>query len=69
MWLQSYCGGEANCAEQISASDDYDPTELVCPACAQVGGAVQVWEGGRRGKGEVCPALSSGELSRYGGKE
>ena len=40
--LQSYCGGEANCAEQISANDDYDPTELVCPACSNVGGGMQV---------------------------
>ena len=41
--MQAYYGGEANCAEQLAASDDYDPTELVCPACANVGGsALQV---------------------------
>ena len=37
-FYQAYYGGEANCAEQLAASDDYDPTELVCPACANVGG-------------------------------
>ena len=35
-------GREACCAEQASASDDYDPTELVCPPCTNVGGALQV---------------------------
>ena len=41
--MQAYYGGEANCAEQLAASDDYDPTELVCPSCANVGGsALQV---------------------------
>ena len=39
---QAYYGGEAHCAEQAAASDDYDPTELVCPACSNVSGAVQV---------------------------
>jgi len=39
---KAYYGGEARCAEQASASDDYDPTELVCPACANVGGTMQV---------------------------
>ncbi len=41
--MQAYYGGEARCAEQVAANDDYDPTELVCPACANVGGAVQVY--------------------------
>ena len=39
---QAYYGGEARCAEQANVTDDYDPTELVCPACSNVGGAVQV---------------------------
>ncbi len=41
--MQAYYGSEARCAEQVAANDDYDPTELVCPACANVGGAVQVY--------------------------
>ena len=40
--LQSYYGGDANCAEQVSASDEYDPSELVCPQCSNVGGPIQV---------------------------
>lgn len=40
---QSYYGGEARCAQAAAASDDYDPTELVCPACSNVSGtAIQV---------------------------
>ncbi len=42
--FQAYFGGEAHCAEQVSASDDYDPSELVCPPCSNVGGAMQVYE-------------------------
>ena len=40
--LQAYYGGEAHCAEAANAGDDYDPTELVCPACSHTGGQVQV---------------------------
>ena len=40
--LQSYYGGDANCAEQVSASDEYDSSELVCPQCSNVGGPIQV---------------------------
>ena len=41
--MQSYYGGEARCAQAAAVSDDYDPTELVCPACSNVSGtAVQV---------------------------
>ncbi len=39
---QAYYGGEAHCAEQLAASDDYDPSELVCPPCSNVEGAIQV---------------------------
>ena len=60
MCVQSYCGGEANCAEQISASDDYDPTELVCPPCAHVGGALQV--GTLRSVANICNFLVNKRL-------
>ena len=41
--VQSYYGGEARCAQAAAVSDEYDPSELVCPACSNVGGAaVQV---------------------------
>jgi hypothetical protein len=40
---KSYYGGEARCAQAAAVSDDYDPTELVCPACSNVSGiAIQV---------------------------
>lgn len=41
--MQAYYGGEAHCAEQLAASDDYDPSELVCPPCSNVEGAIQVF--------------------------
>ena len=40
--VQAYYGGEAHCAEAVGASDDYDPTELVCPSCSNTGGQLQV---------------------------
>ncbi|XP_019855060.1 PREDICTED: E3 ubiquitin-protein ligase MYCBP2-like isoform X1 [Amphimedon queenslandica] len=38
---KAYYGGEAHCAEAVG-SDDYDPTELVCPSCSNTGGQLQV---------------------------
>ena len=41
---KAYYGGEAHCAEQAAVGDDYDPTELVCPACSHTGsGQAQVY--------------------------